>query len=162
MGAQRDNLELIKVNIISENKYHCKNIGKGVYTKARSSILKSGQLKTIVVREVFYGHYEIIKGNRTFSILKEEGYESVYCFNVGDVDDNEAKLIYLQLSNELEVNYVKISQIINDIFASFPLIDIERVVPYTKNELIELKKVLDFNWEKYKKVKHDVNQQKLF
>ncbi len=161
MGIKRNQMGLIQTALIKQNDYHCKNIHPDIYVKARNSILKDGQLKAVVVRQTDEG-YEIVKGNNLFQLLKEEGAEDVCCFNVGDISLDEAKLMYIQLSSELEINYVKIAQIISDIFSKFNIYDIEKVAPYSIAEISELKKLLEFNWEKYKQSEPDVEQGSLF
>jgi hypothetical protein len=149
MGKKGDNMELIAINRIKANKYHCKNRAAEISNKLRASLIKTGQIKNIIVRKLSDETFEVVKGNTIFEMMKEEGFTDVWCFNLGEITLHEAWLIYLQTISVNEYNFVAVSELVNNLLPIIEITEIEKVTAFNIAELVEIKNIMNFNWANF-------------
>jgi hypothetical protein len=149
MGKKGDNMEIIAINKIKTNQYHCKNRAAEVSNKLRASLIKTGQIKNIIVRKLSDGTYEVVKGNTILEMMKEEGFTEVWCFDLGEISLHQAWLIYLQTISVNEYNFVAVSELVNQLLSVIDISDIEKVTAFNIAELVEIKNIMNFNWANF-------------
>lgn len=149
MGKKGDNMEIIAINKIKTNQYHCKNRAAEVSNKLRASLIKTGQIKNIIVRKLSDGTYEVVKGNTIFEMMKEEGFTEVWCFDLGEISLHQAWLIYLQTISVNEYNFVAVSELVNQLLSIIDISEIEKVTAFNIAELVEIKNIMNFNWANF-------------
>ena len=149
MGKKGDNMEIIAINKIKTNQYHCKNRAAEVSNKLRASLIKTGQIKNIIVRKLSDGTYEVVKGNTILEMMKEEGFTEVWCFDLGEISLHQAWLIYLQTISVNEYNFVAVSELVNQLLSIIDISEIEKVTAFNIAELVEIKNIMNFNWENF-------------
>lgn len=138
------------VALIRANTFSSKNIHPDVYNKLRASIIKSGVLQGLVVRQVPEDKcWEVVKGCTVLKILKEEHVEKVLITDLGPITREEAMRVYLQMTSVHEINYVKIGEILRELQDKIPVNELAKIIPHSIDEINELVKLLEFNWEKY-------------
>ena len=142
-------MEIIAINKIKTNQYHCKNRAAEVSNKLRASLIKTGQIKNIIVRKLSDGTYEVVKGNTIFEMMKEEGFTEVWCFDLGEISLHQAWLIYLQTISVNEYNFVAVSELVNQLLSIIDISEIEKVTAFNIAELVEIKNIMNFNWENF-------------
>lgn len=104
----------------------------------KKSIKKYDQIYPIIINS----KNEIIKGNTLYSILKELNYEKVYVKIINC--DNDYQLY-------LELNMIKGELNPIECFEKFKGIDKNNnCLPYTKQQINDFIKLLDFDWNQYK------------
>ena len=149
MGKKGDNMEIIAINKIKTNQYHCKNRAAEVSNKLRASLIKTGQIKNIIVRKLSDGTYEVVKGNTILEMMKEEGFTEVWCFDLGEISLHQAWLIYLQTISVNEYNFVAVSELVNQLLSIIDISEIEKVTAFNIAELVEIKNIMNFNWANF-------------
>jgi hypothetical protein len=149
MGKKGDKMELIPIKLIKTNEYHCKNRAAEVSNKLRASLIKTGQIKNIIVRKLSDGNYEVVKGNTILEMMREEGFTEVWCFDLGDISLHQAWLIYLQTISVNEYNFVAVSELVNQLLSVIDISDIEKVTAFNIAELVEIKNIMNFNWANF-------------
>lgn len=58
----------------------------------------TGQIETVLVRELGSGKYEVVNGKQRLKVLKGMGVKQVWAVNVGTITDEEAKRIDIELN----------------------------------------------------------------
>lgn len=155
------NFYLINVDLIKLPDWSCKNDEKNIFKKLRNSVFKNDQNKNILVRETTSGKFEVIKGKKLFSILKDTKNQEILCYNYGFISDIEAKIIYLENNIFHSENYIKSGSLIKEILEHKKDYEIEPNINYSLEELVDLVNLAEFDWEKFKKKEKITNQIKI-
>lgn len=128
------------------------------YRKLEKSIAKHGQLKSILVRRLKSGKYEVIDGKIVLEILKRNDKDYVWCEVVKDISKTDAKLLYLQLNYDFDLDYIELAKAIKKLTKKYSSIEISRLVNLTVKEINDLVTLNGFDFEKYKPIQKQ-NQQ---
>jgi ParB-like chromosome segregation protein Spo0J len=123
----------IKVSELIPASWNYKKKDKFLQEKLTKYLKEDGQIINLVVREMTTGQYEVIDGNHRLESLKEAGIDDVWVYNVGVIDQNEAKLLSIKL-NELKFDYDEdeLASILNDLKFDD---NVDFDVPFTEEKL---------------------------
>lgn len=120
--------------------------------KLVENIRQNGELQNIVVRELGDGTYEIVNGNHRFDAYKTLGMTDAACKNVGKVSDARARRIALELNQtSFPHDAVKMSSLVGEIAVEVPVLDLEKTMPYSGQEIQNMIDSLKFDWTENKK-----------
>jgi len=105
--------------------------------KLTENIKRNGQIENIIVRDIADGKFEIVNGNHRLDTLVELGYKDVYCYNLGDISEIQAKRIAVE-TNETKFNSNTeiLANIVADIIDEFD--DSMLTLPWTQEEIDEM------------------------
>lgn len=120
-----------------------------MYEKERESIRKFGIAAPIVAR-LLDGEYQIIDGENRYNILIEEDYESAPVWNLGPVDDVNAKQLTIVL-NETKGSpeKQKLADLLQDLLKGSSTEELLGVLPFSREKFLELTNLPPFNWEEF-------------
>lgn len=141
-------MELVDINIIIDKNRDIKKRNDIQEICLLNSIKKYGQLKPIIINN----NNEIIEGHNLFRMLKKLDIDQVYIKKIDNVNE-------YQLYCELNLIYNEIDAV--DFFVylrDYVNID-NNVIPYSKKELTNFIKLLDFDWQEYLSSKDQEEEQ---
>jgi len=119
-----------------------------IFKSLKKSIEDNGFTCPILVRELEGDNkYQIIDGEHRYKACKELGYVEIKCENIGVISDEIAKMLTIALNNiRGQDDLIKRAQILKT------LNDGQRsLFPWTKEQMENELKLLDFNWDKFNK-----------
>ncbi len=116
--------------------------------KLCNSIKKNGQLENVIVREIKRG-FELIDGRQRIRALKKLNISQVICINIGNINEEEAKLIYLQSKIVYKTDSIAIAKLLISLKNSINIRDIAKVTGLTAREIQTYQKLFDFAFDKY-------------
>lgn len=153
----------IPTSFISERTFEVKDNIEKLYNALKASIVKYGQIRTIMVRELGADKYEVIEGNKIFRILKEIGCKEIFCYNMGEVDDEKAKAIYLQTQVlENNINYLKLSEMLCAL-KDIPANNLSQMSIFDIEEIKEIMNLSSYDWQQFLKDEKEImGQETLF
>ncbi len=132
----------LPVGELRPNPWNPNRVAPEMMHKLREYLRKEGLVQPLVVRRM-PDHFQLLGGFHRWKICSEElGYAEVPCVVV-DVDDKRAKLLTVNL-NELSGDPVPalLAELIHDLSRDTSLDDLSTLLPYTKNELLDLEELL--------------------
>ncbi len=119
-------------------------------SKLRESINKDRSAGVIPVRELDDGTFEAIDGNHRFdAIMLEPAWETVYVENFGKISLAEAITIANRRNYQwFEDDVLKLSTLFKEsVLPEFKIEDLATFMPQSEEELKELLKLTEFNWD---------------
>jgi len=142
---------MISINDLIKAKWNYKTDDPEKAEALKNNINKNGQIENIIVRQVG-NKYEVINGNHRLDVFKELLYTKVYCYNLGIITDSMAKRISIE-TNETKfvTDFIKLGGLIKDLKLDFNFDDLEKTMPFSKDELSKLIKLSEFDFDKNKK-----------
>lgn len=145
-------MEQILKTDISLPDWSFKTIDADAYRKLEKSIQKHGQLKSIVVRSLGEGKYEVIDGKIVFEILRRQPKDYIWCEVKKDLSRLDAKLLYMQLDFNFDTDYIELAKTVLKLSKKHSSIHISRLVNLTVKEINDLITLNDFDFERYKPI----------
>ena len=142
--------QILKTNI-SLPDWSFKSIDSDAFRKLEKSIIKNGQLKSIVVRSLGDGKYEVVDGKIVFSILKLLEVDYIWC-QVVKMDRLESQLLYMQLNYNFDTDFIELAKTVKKLAKNYSTIEISRLVDLTVKEINDLITLNDFDFERYKPI----------
>lgn len=145
------------VNLVHA-EWNYKETDLNLHEKLKNNLVKNGQIENLVVREIsstndFETLYEVVNGNHRLTALMELEFADAYCYNLGEVSDNLAKRIAIELNEtRFASDTIKLSELLQDISAEFGREDMLSTMPYDEHELEAFISYLDYDINAAKKV----------
>lgn len=142
--------EVLRVKSITAPSWRWKRKDLAVKTRIATSLVKFGQIKNIVVRQLHDDTYEVIDGAEVLEALKGMNEERVLCYNLGKISDDDAKLIAMALDlNRIECNMIDLSKAIKNITHSD--ITLSAISPFSNEDIADIRRLLEFDWSVFTK-----------
>ena len=138
--------KFVPIDLIVPNKWNPNVQNKEMFEKGKKSVEELGMLGSILVREIA-GHYEILDGEHRWKYGKELGYTEMPVETMGEISDDEAKLLTILINNvrgkdDIEKR-AKILQQLNDGQLS--------LLPFTEQQIKFEKELISFDFSQYDK-----------
>ena len=135
---------LVKAN------WNYKTEDKGKQEKLKENIKRNRQIENIIVRLLDTGFYEVVNGNHRLGVLKDLETDKVYCYNLGKISDVKAQKIAIETNEtRFETDHLKLAELLTEIAKEYDLEDIEKTMPFSKQELQDFEQLLNFDWDQY-------------
>lgn len=114
--------------------------------KLENNIKRNGQIENVIIRELDTGFFEVVNGNHRLDVLNRLGFDEVYCYNLGNISESQAKRI------AIETNETKFTGKIDELAAimkelSIEFDDIDLTMPFSQEEMDEMLKDIDTGLE---------------
>jgi len=159
MGAKGG--QVVGLNQIKDNNYAISEPTPERLKSLMFSIRSYGQIAPIVVRSYDNLAYEVIKGSTIVRALKELGIDQVMITNKGAIEPHQAKIMYIALKNTMDTDYIKTSDLVDELVEEYGLVHVVDNSGMDKQEIQEIQRIRSFEWEKYLQ-SGDTNQASLF
>lgn len=114
------------------------------------NLKRNGQIENLLVRELKTGFYEVVNGNHRLDVMKILKMETAHVYNLGECTIQHAQRIAIE-TNETKfgVDNLKLSGLIKELSAEFSMEDLVKTLPYSQEELLDMEKLTDFDWEQF-------------
>jgi len=118
--------------------------------KLNNNIKRNGQVENIIIRELKTGFFEVVNGNHRLDAFSELKLDKVHCFNVGKISDAHAQRLAIETNEtKFPTDNIKLAKVIGEISKEFNMDELLLTMPYNEEELEDMKKLLEFDWEQF-------------
>lgn len=131
-------IERVSIEKIKPNTWNPKPENPPEMEKIKRSLEINGYAQPILVRKVEDG-YEILDGQHRYLAAKELGYEELYIYNAGEVNDEEAKAMTIWMQTQVSFD----DQLLAPLAMELKRLDME--LPYSDKEMIKFENMLAFD-----------------
>ena len=163
MGKKRNKIsELgftdIKVSNLVKADWNYKEEDEEKSTALMENFKRNGQIENLLVRELKSGYYEVVNGNHRLDVMKILKMKDAHIYNFGEITLQQAQRIAIE-TNETKfgVDTIKLSGLIKELRAEFSLEDLVKTLPYTEQEIGNMEKLTDFDWDDFNKEIEEVD-----
>jgi hypothetical protein len=123
----------IPISRLRKAPWNYKKDDKELAAKLKANIRRNGQLENIVVREIEPGIFEIVNGNHRHDAMKDLGFETVTCANLGEIDLDSAKRVAVELNEtRFESDSQRLSELMVGLVGRFGKEDVLDTSPFNK------------------------------
>jgi len=139
---------LIDKPLLHPNPWNPNMMGDRVQDAIKESINEYGQVLELLVRPhpEIDGEYQILDGEHRFNVLPAQ----VYCNVIYGVPDAHAKKLTIVMNETRgSAGKVELSQLLSEIGQDLTMDDLIKGLPYDRNELEELVKLSEINWDNF-------------
>jgi len=117
--------------------------------KLVANIKKNGVIENVLVRPTGGGMFEVVNGNHRLKVMRTLGIKKVMAYNLGNITLAQAQRIALETNEtRFPADDVKMASILQTILGEFSVGDLVSTFPKTEEEVAQLSRLLDFDFEK--------------
>ena len=142
-----ERIQKVKISDVRENDWNPKDPDNPEYEKVKKSIEVNGLTQPIFVRENPDGDttYEILDGAHRFRACYDLGFEEIYIYNEGEVEDGLAKTFTIWHQVQVPFEEIQLAPLVVELHK----LDFE--LPYTEKQFEEFENLASFDFnEAYK------------
>ena len=137
--------KVVPIDNVFPNKWNPNQQNEKIFKKLKKNIKEVGFVVPVLVREIGDEVYEIIDGEHKWRAAQELGYEEIKISNMGEVSDNLAKVLTINMNNiKGEDDLIKRAEILKSLEDGQL-----SLLPFDKDEIREELELLDFDFDKY-------------
>lgn len=140
----------VNIDHIVPNPWNPNVQNEAMFQKEINSIKELGMLGSILVRD-FAGMYQILDGEHRWKAAKELGYTEMVVETMGEIEDNQAKLLTILLNNLRGKDDIEKRAKIYQELEQGQL----QLLPFSEQEIENEKKLIEFDFSQYDKEKSD-------
>jgi len=145
--------QLIPIDKLSEADWNYKETDTEeaavLIPKLKANIGKNGQVENIIVREKGKG-FEVVNGNHRLVAMREIGRKKVICYNCGKLSKNQAVKLAIETNeSKFKADTIKLAKLIKELSQEFPLAELYETMPYSEQEIDNMIKLTDFDWNQF-------------
>jgi ParB-like chromosome segregation protein Spo0J len=120
-----------------------------IFQKEKKSITKFGFVDPLTVREVRFDRYQIIDGEHRWRAAKELGYTELPCWNLGLLDDADARELTVVLNETRgQPNEDRLRDLLNDLVARRgEESSVRDIMPFSRERFDELLQRRQIDWD---------------
>lgn len=140
----------VPVEMIVKADWNYKNDDEDKSRRLTNSIRKHGFIQNVILRPLDEGHFEMVNGNHRLDSLYELGHDMVHAYNTGEISLKAAQRISIETNEfSFESDMLSLSKLIEGIKEEVPLEELVETMPFSANELEEMSKLSQFNWDEF-------------
>ena len=146
MELPRNKMVGIKTKDIVFNPEPLKEEDAQLFQKLKSSILKRGQIRNIVVCESEGGKYECLEGSKITKAMMDLGQEDIMAINLGVLLEDEKNLVRLETFKDyFLVNYSQVGMVMKEMKNKMKVEDFCGTIPFDKRQSENLIAMTEFD-----------------
>lgn len=127
----------IEIDRLVKAGWNYKENNDALMEKLINNIKRNGQIENIIIRELDTGFFEVVNGNHRLDALNAIGSKTVYCYNLGQISESQAKRIAVETNEtKFQSSEESLAEILREIIDEFDDFDITS--PFSDEELNEL------------------------
>ena len=155
-------IKMIKIEAITVPEWYIDSkTTKNRFHRACNIINRYGQFKPILVNMKGEETFELVAGRLTWEASKNIGLKEVYCFIFVNISQSDAITLNLIDNSSRELDVIKSAKKI-DLAKDLKPSSLANILNHTKEELMNLKSLKDFNWEDFDNEESHFIQHSLF
>ncbi len=136
-------LKQVPISSVRANGWNPKDKDTKEYKQVVRSIQENGLRDPVIVRELEDGEYEIVDGEQRYTAAYELGYEKIWVYNEGKLDEKQAKALTIWYQVQVPFNDIDLSHLVVE------LDELSVSLPYTEVEIEDFKNMANFDFSDY-------------
>lgn len=150
MLVDESKFKLIDIDKCVKADWNYKDDNEELTVKLIENIKRNGQVENLLVRTLDTGFHEVVNGNHRYEALKRLGAKKVMVYDLGTITNAEAYRVAIE-TNETKfmTDQVRLADLIKDMTEQFSTDDLVATMPYTQEQLTDLIKMTNFDWNEY-------------
>tara|TARA_R100001244_G_scaffold132321_1_gene108197 strand:+ start:8049 stop:8720 length:672 start_codon:yes stop_codon:yes gene_type:complete len=118
--------------------------------KLTENFKRNGQIENILIRELDTGFFEVVNGNHRLDVMNKLKLKKAHAYNLGTISLAQAQRIAIETNEtKFSVDNVVLGGIIKEMLSEFNIEELSKTMAYSENELENLSKLSDFDWEAF-------------
>lgn len=139
MILEQFQVQEISVDVLHKAPWNYKTEDEEMAKKLAANLRRNGILQPSIVY-VDDGNHIVLDGNHRLDAYKLIGVDVVPCVVLDGITENEAKRIAIEINEtKFGADMLKLSQVINDLGEEFEMDELEETLPYSMDELEDIK-----------------------
>ena len=166
MGKKRNKIQLnvplhwtdIEIKHLVKADWNYKEEDEQKSADLLENFKRNGQIENLMIRELKTGYYEVVNGNHRLDVMKILKYEKAHVYNFGEITIAQAQRIAIE-TNETKfgVDTTKLGGVIKELLGEFDLQDLTKTLPYTQQEIENMEKLTDFDWNQFDNTEEEID-----
>lgn len=116
----------------------------------KANLKRNGQVENIQVRLLETGYYEVINGNHRVMAFQQMEISEIICYDWGQISLSQAKRIAIETNEtKFKADNIKLAETFMEISKDFQLDELAETMPYSTQDMENMSKLLDFDWNQY-------------
>lgn len=150
--ADLQRYKLLNLTQLVTASWNYKTDDDAMIEKLINNMKRNGQVENLLVRELDDGKYEVVNGNHRMAALVRIGCQAAVCYDLGKISIEEAYRVSVETNEtKFATDQVKLSDLLKAMAERYSIDDLLATMPYGHEELNNLLKLSDFNWDDYAK-----------
>ncbi len=144
------NVRLIPAELLIKADWNYKEHDEVLQQKLGANIRRNGQLQNIIVRDIETGFFEVVNGNHRVDEVSAAGYRFVLVYDLGCISLAHAQRIAVETNEtRFKTDGVRLAELMKEVSATFDLADLAATMPYNEQQLTDMSRLLDFDWNDF-------------
>ena len=144
----KEKVVMVETAKIKKAEWNYKTDNDEMAQKLTENIRRNGILQVSIIYEDFDGEYTVLDGNHRLDSYRELGVTEIPCINLGNISENEAKRIAIELNEtQFPSDKIKLAETIGELSLEIPLEELELTLPFSMDELNNFQALLDMDWD---------------
>ena len=136
-------LKEVPISSVRANGWNPKDKDTKEFKQVVRSIQENGLRDPVIVREIGKDEYEVIDGEQRFTAAYELGYDKIWVYNEGQMDEKQAKALTIWYQVQVPFNEIDLSHLVVE------LDDLKIALPYTEVEIEDFRGMSEFSFDNY-------------
>lgn len=142
--------KLIPLDKLVHAEWNYKTDDEAMTDKLVANIKRNGQIENLLVRHIEGGKYEVVNGNHRMAALARIGAPGAVCYDLGEISLEEAYRVSVETNEtRFATDQVKLGDLLKAMTDKYSMDDLLATLPYQQEELNNLIKLSDFDWDQY-------------
>ena len=142
-------LDIVISKLVKAN-WNYKENNEKLTDKLISNFKRNGQIENLLIRELDTGFFEVINGNHRLDVMNELQFKEAHVFNFGKIGLAEAQRIAIETNEtKFESDSIKLAELITTLTKEFPVEDLVNTMPYSKDDIDNMKDLVNFNFNEF-------------
>lgn len=141
----------IPLDLIDKADWNYKEDDAALLKKLVNNFKRNGQVESVIVREMDGGRYEMVNGNHRLDAMRILEFPVVVAYNLGKCSEAAARRVAIETNEtKFKSNDMRLSMLINQILGEYGEDELVETMPYTADELADLRRLQEFALENFR------------
>ncbi len=137
-------IKIVDIESVRPNSWNPKDKNTKEFALVKKGLQLKGLRLPVIVRE--NDGFEIIDGEQRWTAWKELGHKEILIYNMGAVDDKEAKELTIWYEQKVPFNEIKLAELVTDLAQNFSNLEL----PFEAEEVDRMLDLVHFDWDDFK------------
>ncbi len=149
----------IPIEKLVKAEWNYKEEDQFLQDRLESNLKLNDQIENIIVRELDTGFYEVVNGNHRYDAMKTLEFKTCVAYNLGKISEIKAQRIAVATNEtKFKSDQSKFIGIINALTNEYSIEDLEKDMPYSREEFDNYKNLVNFDWSNPVGVANDLGK----
>ena len=132
-----ENYKSVPIDDIDKIPWNYKENDIVLAEKLKNNIINNGVIENLIIAKVDNSdRYSLINGNHRIDVLRDLNIKEAVCYDLGNISLSRAQRIAVETNEtKFPVDSIKLSRLLQDISSNYAIEELEKTMPYSKEEL---------------------------